>query len=924
MVGMFEPFRALGYITDSTPFAVQRRGAENFVTVSVGNAFQVFNCAKLTLVFVGPQLPKKIQALVTLRDFTYVATGFDVVVFRRAHQVARWSAHMIKLTLLLEFGQQILSIDASGRLCVWEAFETASGEEGVEVKPVREWQFRESFTPTCIMHPDTYLNKVLIGSEEGPLQLWNTKTCSLVHEFKGWNSPVRCCTASPALDIVAVGCANGKIYVHNLRYDETVVSFTHTGRGPVTALSFRTDGQPFLAAGGTTGVISIWNLEKRKLQAVVEDAHISEISSLQFLASEPVLLSGGADNSLKMWIFDTSDGEGRLLRFRNGHSAPPTCVRYYGNGRHILSAGQDRSFRVFSTIQDQQSRELSQGHLQKRARSAHIKEEELKLPPVIAFDAVEIRERDWSNIVTCHMDSTAAYSWRLQKFAVGEHILRPSSDAPTPIKSCTIAASGDVVVLGTEGGRIEKFNLQSGLHRGIYEDPAIGRLHAHNGAVNGLASDSTNTLLTSGGYDGVLKVWDFKNRILKSTLQVGSPVGKMTAHRGNGLIAVAADDKVLRVFDVVAGRLVRRFPGHTDRITDMCFSEDGKLLLSSSMDFTIRVWDVIAAKQVDAMQLGTAVTALSLSPGMDMLATSHVNRNGIYMWANRLMYSGVEDLTTKASEGVRVVSMPTVGLSKEDEVDEDAEEVPEVAAVEVSTRGTMDIDGEIPAMKGPSIPHLVTLTLLPKTQWKGLINLDIIKVRNKPIAPPKKPEKAPFFLPTMPTLSGDPIFIAPGEDGLNKSAVEGGSKTVSRGSGKSEHVDFQSVFLELLYSCAESKNYTSLVDHLKSISPSEVDATLRMMQIVDEDASAHPEELQEISMVMDFLLAELVMMQNFQFIQALLQVFLKVHADTIVSQDALKEKARSLWEQQRKTWQRLDNTFQKVRCTVNFVSNMHG
>jgi U3 small nucleolar RNA-associated protein 21 len=82
--------------------------------------------------------------------------------------------------------------------------------------------------------------QILVGSEEGSLQLWNTKTCSLIHEFKGWNSPVRCCTSSPALDIVAVGCANGKVYVHNLRYDETVVTFLHTGRGPVTALSFRT------------------------------------------------------------------------------------------------------------------------------------------------------------------------------------------------------------------------------------------------------------------------------------------------------------------------------------------------------------------------------------------------------------------------------------------------------------------------------------------------------------------------------------------------------------------------------------------------------------------------------------------------------------------------------------------------------------
>lgn len=99
-----------------------------------------------------------------------------------------------------------------------------------------------------------------------------------------------------------------------------------------------------------------------------------------------------------------------------------------------------------------------------------------------------------------------------------------------------------------------------------------------------------------------------------------------------GLIAVAADDKVLRLFDVEVGRLVRVFQGHTDRVTDLCFSEDGKLLLSAAMDATVRVWDVVAAKQMDSMHVGNAVTALSLSPAMDLLATSHVNRNGIYLW----------------------------------------------------------------------------------------------------------------------------------------------------------------------------------------------------------------------------------------------------------------------------------------------------
>ena len=136
----------------------------------------------------------------------------------------------------------------------------------------------------------------------------------------------------------------------------------------------------------------------------------------------------------------------------------------------------------------------------------------------------------------------------------------------------------------------------------------------------------------------------------------------------------------------------------------------------------------------------------------------------------------------------------------------------------------------------PLLPHLITLSMLPKTQWQNLIHLDAIKVtfnpvtrlfaeaflyvgplreiiklhtpaislqidacrsvvltaqlllqilysfkwnltpggicevflsdssflqeRSKPVQPPKKPEAAPFFLPTVATLSSNPVFDA--------------------------------------------------------------------------------------------------------------------------------------------------------------------
>ena len=99
-------------------------------------------------------------------------------------------------------------------------------------------------------------------------------------------------------------------------------------------------GVPLMAAGGGAGVITVWDLEKRRLHTIIRDAHDAPITALHFFPGEPRLMSAGADNALKQWVFDASDGSARLLRFRSGHAAPPTCLKYYGEaGTRLLSAG---------------------------------------------------------------------------------------------------------------------------------------------------------------------------------------------------------------------------------------------------------------------------------------------------------------------------------------------------------------------------------------------------------------------------------------------------------------------------------------------------------------------------------------------------------------------------------------------------------
>lgn len=63
------------------------------------------------------------------------------------------------------------------------------------------------------------------------------------------------------------------------------------------------------------------------------------------------------------------------------------------------------------------------------------------------------------------------------------------------------------------------------------------------------------------------------------------------------------------------------------------------------------------------LRLGAPVTALSLSPAMDLLATAHVGRRGLYLWANSLVYGrGAEAVPSEAPLDARLPALAAGAL----------------------------------------------------------------------------------------------------------------------------------------------------------------------------------------------------------------------------------------------------------------------
>ena len=635
----------------------------------------------------------------------------------------------------------------------------------------------------------------------------------------------------------------------------------------ITSISFRTDGAAMqygiapMAVGRSDGKITVWDLTppertdddgddndhhdamssslERTILCELDAVHKGGVAMLQYLPQEPLLVSVGTQsNAVLIHIFDSPDHTGRILRQRRGHTAPPCYIRYLHSAtaggvrphdgtdaracQILSSGGPDRSLRVFSTARTVLDKEYSQGRgLEKKAKQFGLNDvSELLLPPLLSLATCDSRSRDWGDLVTIHENHSMAYVWSTKRGAQSGPVLKQrhwnvsAMKVPPPPEthatSVTLSACGNFALVGTKGGIIYRYNVQSGQTRGSYprgedgldEQSRRKKLRApgdirrtvqaleknmkisnqasnldrvaqtaeavakqerllqaklarasHKGAaVTGLAVDSLNKTVISVGADRKLILWNFSTHAPHQKCPYDLPAAAtMLCHvRDSNLAAIALDDFSVLLLDCTLLSIVRRFGAqgsesrHTDRVTDLGFSPDGRTLFTSSLDRTIRVYDVPTNTCVDWMRFQSAPTSLTVSPTGEFLATTHVGQRGISVWSDRSFYQTVH--VDKASLSQPVNMDQPIPIS---ENADDATTTTKTSADMVVVGGKKRADNDMDEDAGPVEPKrkgLVTLSGLPAAHWKNLFHLELVKERNKPTEPPKKPPSAPFFL----------------------------------------------------------------------------------------------------------------------------------------------------------------------------------
>jgi WD40 repeat protein len=291
-----------------------------------------------------------------------------------------------------------------------------------------------------------------------------------------------------------------------------------------------------------------------------------------------------AEKDLRGWEWHLLD---RLchgdLRTLSGHSDAVHSVMPSPDGSLLVSAGEDRTVRLWATATGREIRVL-EGHT----------------------DGVlhAIFSPDGSRVLSTGRDGTV----RIWDVASGEELRELQVNAGA-IYSITFSPDGTRFALGARDGSVREWDAQGAKQ--------LSELKGHTGTVLQVVYSPDGSRMASVGNDGTVRVWD------SST---GGELHRLTGHASRviGLafspdgarLASAGGDGFVRIWDPVKGEAIRAFLAHTGEVLGVTYSSDGTRLVSAGEDGTIRIWHTAGGQELRTLRGHTGEIA-SVAYGRD-------------------------------------------------------------------------------------------------------------------------------------------------------------------------------------------------------------------------------------------------------------------------------------------------------------------
>ena len=429
--------------------------------------------------------------------------------------------------------------------------------------------------------------RILSGSYDETLKLWDAHSLALLHTFEGHSSGVTSVAFSPDGARILSGSHDNTLKL----WDAQSLALLHTFEGhsiAVTSVAFSPDGARILS-GSYDNTLKLWDAHSLALLHTFE-GHSSGVTSVAFSPDGARILSGSDDNTLKLWDAHSL----ALLHTFEGHSSAVASVAFSPDGARILSGSYDRTLKLW----DAHSLAL-----------LHTFEGHSSGVASVAFSP------DGARILSGSYDETLKL-WDAHSLA----LLHTFEGHSSGVTTFAFSPDGARILSGSDDNTLKLWDAHS-----------LALLHTfegHSSGVTSVAFSPDGARILSGSHDNTLKLWDAQSLALLHTFEGHSSGVASVAFSPNGArILSGSYDNTLKLWDAHSLALLHTFEGHSSGVTSVAFSPDGARILSGSDDNTLKLWDAHSLALLHTFEgHSSGVTSFAFSPdGARILSGSHDN-----------------------------------------------------------------------------------------------------------------------------------------------------------------------------------------------------------------------------------------------------------------------------------------------------------
>ncbi len=194
----------------------------------------------------------------------------------------------------------------------------------------------------------------------------------------------------------------------------------------------------------------------------------------------------------------------------------------------------------------------------------------------------------------------------------------------------------------------------------------IATLEGHTHLVDSLAFSPDDTIIASGGYDGMIRLWDVATQrniftFVANVEGLNKSVESLAFSPDGTILASGGDDGMIKLWDVATGTNITSIPevGRAPFTYSVAFSPDGTILASGSGNGpgNVSLWDVTTKRNIAVFDHTVKVYSVAFSPDGTIIASGSLD--GIVTLQE--VATGAEIITLPHTDDVRSVAFSPDG-----------------------------------------------------------------------------------------------------------------------------------------------------------------------------------------------------------------------------------------------------------------------